>query len=106
MINTFVSAIHTKNKLRVAFHSKSDKNILVRTCAPMDYGPSRHAHDKSDRLHMWDYDSDAQRHTLSLLPDQIVSIEVLHQQFDPKDFVTWDTAVSTWFISRDWGKFS
>jgi hypothetical protein len=106
MINTFISAIHSKNKLRVTFYSKEDKSTLVRTCAPMDYGPSRRAHDKSDRLHMWDYDSDTQRHTLSLLPEQIISIEPLGEQYDPKEFVTWNTAASPWFVSRDWGQYS
>ena len=32
------------------------------------------------------------RHTLSLLPEQIISIEVLNETFDPAEFVTWDTA--------------
>jgi len=69
----------------------------------MDFGPSRRAADKSDRFHMWDYESDKRNHTLSLLPDQVISIEVLNQHFDPAEFITWQT---DWFVPRDWGQYS
>jgi len=100
---TFVAAIHSKRKVRLTFFSKEDNRVLVRTCAPMDYGPSRRTADKSDRFHFWDYDSDTNTHTLSLLQNQIKSIEALEQNFDPKEFVTWKT---NWLISRDWGYLS
>jgi hypothetical protein len=69
----------------------------------MDYGPSTRAHDKSDRFHSWDYDSDNQRHTLSLLPAQVISIDALPDTFDPAEFVTWKT---NWIVKRDWGNHS
>lgn len=72
----------------------------------MDYGPSRIAKDKSDRYHLWDYDSDKARHTLSLMPNQVVNIKVLPEHFDPAEFVTWDTNNSRWFFPRDWGAYS
>lgn len=103
MKNEFIAAIHSKNKVRLTFHSKEDNGALVRTCAPMDYGPSSRAHDKSDRFHFWDYDSDKQRHTLSLLPEQVISIQVLGETFNPGEFVTWPTA---WHVQRDWGQYS
>ena len=97
---TFIAAIHSKNKLSVTFYSKQDDANIVRTCAPMDFAPSKRAADKSDRFHFWDYDSDQKQHTLSLLPDQVVGIEVLQSKFDPAEFVTWPPA---WTIARDWG---
>jgi hypothetical protein len=103
MRDRFIAAIHSKNKVSATFFSKEDGHTLVRRCAPMDFGPSRRAKDKSDRFHMWDYDSDEGRHTLSLLPNQLVSIEVLTESFDPGEFVTWPP---NWFIKRDWGPFS
>lgn len=100
----FVDAIHFKSKVRLTFFSKENKSMLVRICAPMDYGPSRRAvANKSDRFHFWDYESDAKNHTLSLLPSQIESIEVLGENFDPTDFVTWSP---NWFVARDWGAYS
>jgi hypothetical protein len=106
MKNTFISAIHTKNKLQLTFFSKEDGENLIRTCAPMDYGPSRRARDKSDRYHFWDYDSDTKKHTLSLLPEQVINIEQLPDTFAPQEFITWSIAASPWFVSRDWGEFS
>lgn len=103
MNKDFLDAIHAKRKIRLSFHSKEDGRTLVRTCAPMDFGPSRRAHDKSDRFHFWDYDSDTARHTLSLLPQQIVSIEVLSEEFDPADFVSWEP---NWLVARDWGPYA
>jgi hypothetical protein len=71
----------------------------------MDYGPSSFAKNKADRYHFWDYDSDSPggRHTLSLLPEQVVSIVELDEPFDPAEFVTWET---NWHYPRDWGKLS
>jgi len=103
MTKEFIEAIHARKRIRLSFHSKEDGRTLVRTCAPMDLGPSRQAHDKSDRFHFWDYDSDKARHTLSLLPQQIVSIEVLSDNFDPAEFVSWEP---DWFVARDWGSYS
>ena len=106
MRDTFIEAIHAKRKLRLTFYSQEDGRNLVRTCAPMDYGPSRRAKDKSDRYHLWDYDSDTKHHTLSLLPQQVVSIEMLSDTFDPAEFITWNTSASPWFVQRNWDSFS
>ena len=103
MKDAFVGAIRSKKKTRLTFHSKEDGRVLTRVCAPMDYGPSTRAHDKSDRFHSWDYESDTKRHTLSLLPEQMISIEVLEESFDPTEFVTWET---NWIVKRDWGQYS
>ena len=35
--------------------------------------------------------------------EQVISIEVLPDTFDPAEFVTWDT---NWIVKRDWGKYS
>lgn len=103
MHEDFIKAIHDRNKVKLVFYSKEDDGILERICAPMDYGPSRRFHDKSDRYHLWDYDSDQNWHTLSLLPEQIVNINVLDETFDPAEFIIWD---ANWFIERDWGIYS
>ena len=103
MKDKFIAAIHSKNKLRLSFYSKEDHQQLVRICAPMDYGPSRRTQDRNDRFHFWDYESDTKQHTLSILPAQVISIETLPDNFDPAEFVTWQTQ---WLIPRDWGTCS
>lgn len=69
----------------------------------MDYGPSRRAKDKSDRFHLWDYESDKKNHVLSLLPSQIIEIRSLDESFEPSEFITWNC---NWFYPRDWGEYS
>jgi hypothetical protein len=99
----FVESLASKHRVRLTFFSKEDRTHLVRTCAPMDFGPSRRAKDGFDRYHFWDFDSDSGSHVLSLLPNQIVQIAQLEDTFDPAGFVTWTPA---WFLPRDWGQFS
>ena len=103
MLDTFLAAIHSRNRLLLTFYSKEDGRPLTRTCAPMDYGPSSRATNKADRFHFWDYDSDKARHTLSLLPEQVIEIEVLSTTFDPTEFVTWPP---NWIVPRNWGLLS
>jgi hypothetical protein len=104
MLDVFTAAIANRTKVILTFFSKEDGDVLVRRCAPMDYGPSRRARDKSNRFHFWDYDSDEHVHVLSLLPDQVVSIQATTEGFDPAEFVTWQPIA--WFYPRDWGAYS
>ena len=106
MHDTFIQAIHDKRRVRLTFYSKQDRGVLVRTCAPMDYGPSRTARSKVSRYHVWAYDSDTKRHPLGLLPAQIVSMDVLPDMFDPAEFVTWSTVARPWHVKRYWGDLS
>lgn len=103
VVSDFKNAIYSKNKIELTFYSKEDGHQLKRLCAPMDFGPSRRARDKSDRFHLWDYESDKTNHTLSLLPEQVISMVVVDKCFDPKEFVTWEPK---WFTPRDWGDLS
>ena len=99
----FLDSLEGQKKVALTFYSQDDGCNLVRTCAPMDFGPTRIAKDHFDRYHFWDYDSDEMRHPLMLLPDQVVSITPLREQFDPAEFVTWET---NWHHPRDWGEHS
>lgn len=47
MLEKFINAIHARQKISLTFYSHEDSAALVRTCAPLDYGPSRRAKDKS-----------------------------------------------------------
>lgn len=106
LVLEFIRAIRDKKKVILCFHSKEDGKVIERTCAPMDFGPSRRAKLKNDRFHLWDYDSDKGSHTISLTQEQIVELTILEENFDPELFVTWDTIKSPWFIGRDWGSVS
>lgn len=101
--DNFLRAIQDKKKIRLTFISKQDGHEITRICAPMDYGPKRLANNQSDRYHLWDYESDSRHHILSLLPERIVEMEVLAEEFEPEEFVAWPT---NWFFKRDWGHYS
>jgi len=106
MKEQFIQAIKNRRKVELIFFSKEDSRELIRLCAPLDFGPSRRAIDKSDRYHLWDYESDTKNHILSLSPEQIKSIKTLDGEFNPGEFITWDTKRSPWFIDRDWEQYS
>jgi hypothetical protein len=101
--NVFIDGIIGMKKVTLNFFSKEDGRVLTRLCAPMDFGPSRRAKDKSDRYHFWDYESDTRNHVLSLVPGQVQSIDATDEQFEPLEFMTWPP---NWFYARDWGQFS
>ncbi len=104
--DAILEAIESRREALVTFRSKEDGGaILARRCAPMDYGPSRRAHDKTPRYHFWDWESDSpSTHTLSLLATQIVSVEVLDSDFDPASFIP---GTPNWFVERTtWEPFN
>lgn len=103
MYEKFVQAINDKKLVLVKFNSK-EKGIIERTCVPFDFGPSRLAKLKIDKYHFKDLDSPTNSHTLSILPAQIINIEILDESFVPNDYVTWSPV--KWFLKRDWGECS
>ncbi len=97
----FIKAIHEKKRVRVKVNSE-EKGIIVRECIPFDFGPSRRYKDGNNRYHFWDLDSPDGSHNLSILPNQLIEIEILDESFIPKDYITWP-APYDWFVKRDWG---
>jgi hypothetical protein len=79
----FIDALQEKRKVRVRFYSKADSGVLDRVCAPLDYGLGGEMNDGLHRYWLWDYASDTGSYTLGLVPQQIVSLQVLGEVFDP-----------------------
>lgn len=98
----FIEAIHSKNLVLINVDSKEKGNI-TRTCVPFDFGPSRKYRDGIDRFHFYDLDSPDGRHNLSILQEQLITIDILDKHFEPGDYVTW---APDWFVTRDWGAYS
>jgi hypothetical protein len=96
----FIEAINEKRKVSVRFYSKADSGVLERICAPMDYGPGSGATGGVNRYWLWDYSSTTGAHTVGLLPQEIVDLQVLGLPFDPAEF---GVQPSPWSIPRDWG---
>lgn len=102
METEFKDALDQMRILRVTFDS-NEKGRITRLCVPFDFGPSRRYKDGENRYHFYDLDSPDGSHNLALLPDQIVSLELTDETFDPADYVTW---TPNWFTPRDWGRYS
>jgi hypothetical protein len=95
----FIEAIHAKKKVSVRFYSKADNGVLDRVCAPMDYGPGAEFADGLNRYWLWDYASNTAPRTLSLVPQQIVDLQMLGELFDPAHL---DVRPLQWSIPREW----
>ena len=69
----------------------------------MDYGPGTDPQDSLNRYWLWDYASNTGTHTMKLLPQEIVDLQVLGEVFDPAQF---NPKPAKWFTPRDWGSQS
>ena len=103
MLTVFLEGIHQKKYLSVDFVAKEDGLLRNRKCVPFDYGKSKKYKDNHDRFHFLDLDSPQGSHTLSILPEQVKRIELVHETFEPSEYVTWSP---NWVVSRDWGIYS
>lgn len=99
----FLQAIHEKSIVIIKFNSK-EKGIIERRCVPFDYGPGTRDKNKVDKYHFYDLNSPSGRHNLSILPDQLLSLELSGEKFEPGEYVTWTP--TNWMVKRNWGIFS
>ncbi len=96
----FIDAIHQKRLVRTEFYSHPDGGVVDRECAPLDYGPVPGTTDGPNRYWVWDPAATAGSNPLGLLPDQIVTLQVLGKDFDP---ALLELGACTWLIARNWG---
>jgi len=97
----FIEAIAQKKKVSVTFYSQPDSGVLDRVCAPLDYGPGVGFHDGLNRYWLWNYAAIQGDYTLGLVPQQIVDLQVLGEEFDPAEF---GVLSAPWSVPRDWGQ--
>lgn len=84
----FLEAIRRRKLVRIAFYSLPDNGTVDRECAPLGYTPTPGGSDPANRYWVWDPAGTAGVNPLGLLPDQIVSLQMLGKDFDPADFRT------------------
>jgi hypothetical protein len=95
----FIEAINEQKKVCLRFYSKADSGVIDLVCAPLDYGQGAGIQDGVNRYWLWDYTSNNGSHTLSLLPEQVLDLQVLGAEFDPADF---GVPPPAWSIPRAW----
>ncbi len=99
----FLESIKLRRKILISVNS-IEKGIIKRDCIPFDFGPSKRFHDTRNRYHFYDLNSPDGSHVLSILPEQLLEIDILDEVFVPSDYVTWRP--TRWFIKRDWDECS
>ena len=97
----FLDAIGQKRLVRIEFYSHPDGGPVDRECAPLDYGPMPGATDAPNRYWVWDPAATAGANPLGLLPDQIITLQVLGKDFDPASF---GLGPRSWLVPREWGE--
>lgn len=102
MENNFKISIDEMLIVELKFDS-NEKGIITRLCIPFDFGPSRRYKDGLERYHFYDLNSPDGKHNLSILPEQIISVSLTTDKFNPSDYITW---TPKWFLKRDWGTYS
>ncbi len=96
----FLDAIRDKKLVRIVFYSHPDAGKVDRECTPLDYGPEPGEKDPVNRYWIWDHANTAGANPLGLLPDQIVSVDVLNKDFDPGKL---SFGARPWCVPRVWG---
>ena len=97
----FVRGIIETKKIELTFLSNESQANVVKRCVPVDFSPGKRARDTSELYYFWDFESGQSNYLLSLPPDAIIKMELIDEEFNPKDFVTFWKKV--WYIKRDWG---
>ncbi len=103
---TFLDALHAKRRLSVRFFSKKEKRELVKTCAPMDFGPLRGALDAAPRYQFWDLLGKRKPLNIAVLEEDIREITPVDGTFEPEEIITWTFKPGAWSVARDWAAFS
>lgn len=100
--DSFLQSIHEKRIISLTFNA-NEKGIIKRKCICYDYAVSKKYKDQNRRYHFHDLDSPDGQHNLSILAEQIISIELSNEIFNPGDYIKW---VPNWSIERNWGPYS
>lgn len=95
----FIDAIRNKSLTRIVFYSHPDAGKVDHECIPLDYGPGEEAQNTSDRYWVWDNNDTAGANPIGLLPDQIISVQVIGRSFAPEHLPLGPRA---WSVVRDW----
>jgi hypothetical protein len=91
----FIQSIQDHKKLVIEYYSSADSGVLSRVCAPMDYGPGFESKDGIHRYWVWDYAGSPGVQILGLVSQQIVSVKVTGEEFDPSQLAGVSTPALT-----------
>lgn len=102
----FLGALETKHHVTVTFFDAKEARERTVTCAPLDFGPLRGAHDPAPRYQLWDVGAKRPPFNVTILPADVRAIQALETTFDPAEIIRWKFKPNAWSHARDWGTFS
>ncbi|QXP71527.1 hypothetical protein H0I29_05425 [Polaribacter sp. R2A056_3_33] len=102
MRKEFLKSINDKLIVNLTFRTVGG-NIVTGKCIPYDLGPSRKYRDKSQRYHFLILNGPKGKHNISILPIQILKIELTNTHFNPSRYIKWKP---NWHLKRNWGVYS
>jgi hypothetical protein len=107
----FIDWILEKRKVYITYFSKKDNKNVVRLSAPFDFWPKRKSKSDNcseyidnwnDKYHFWDFDGSRWWHISSKNIDEIIKIELLDNNFEPKQLIDFSKIKCDWHIERNW----
>ena len=99
----FLTAIKNMNIVEIIFNS-NDKGVIKRKCIPLDFGSWRNA--LPERYHFYDLDSPTKPHPLPVRIEALQEIKILNEKFSVETLSSIITWPFSWYIKRDWGRYS
>lgn len=97
----FLQAIQEKKIVLIKKHTE-EKGIIERRCVPYDYAVGKRFKDNIKRYWTWHIET---KHPSPVKSEDIISIEILDEYFDPADYINWNPPYD-WEIQRNWGIYS
>jgi hypothetical protein len=102
----FLEALLARRQVTLTFFHVKDGVERTLTCAPLDFGPLRGAHDKAPRYQLWDLGAKRPPFNVTALPEDVRSIALAEGTFAPEEIIKWAFKPNAWAVERDWGAFS
>lgn len=102
----FLDALAAKRRVSLRFFSKKERREMTRVCAPLDYGPLRGAEKPIAHYQLWDLEGKRKPLNIAVTAEDVRSVTMIDDTFDPAAIITWTFKPKAWHIERDWGEFS
>lgn len=87
MNEKFFEAIQMSRIIEAFIHTR-EHGFVFRKCVPFYYWESKYFKDGKERFHMFDLSNPFYDNHLSVLPEQLIYLEVSQENFEPLDFYT------------------
>jgi hypothetical protein len=85
MHTTFFDGIRSSRVLEVFVHTR-EHGLINRKCVPFYFWESKKYNDGKERFHMFDLLDPTGNNHLSVLPEQVIFIEMTDEYFEPLDY--------------------